>query len=294
MFHAILRVLLLAAIAYGCYAALLFLGQRAILYPGRVIRVPSQPPATAGMERLWLETGSGRTEAWFLPGTGHHPERRQPLLIFFHGNGEVIDFLPEQLAGARALGMGVLLVEYPGFGRSEGKPNEADITATAVAAFNAAARRHDVDPSRIVAFGRSLGGGAACALARRQPVRAVILQSPFTSIRSFAHQFLLPDFLIRDPFDNLAAVREYAGPLLVFHGRSDDIIPQRHGRELARVARSARFIDLPCAHNDCPPDLAAFWQTVGGWLQEQGVLSPAPGISPGERSEHPSQPFSTR
>ena len=78
MFHAIVRVLLLAAIAYGCYALLLFLGQRAILYPGRMIRVPPQPPSIAGMERLWLETGTDRVEAWYLPGVGHHPERRQP------------------------------------------------------------------------------------------------------------------------------------------------------------------------------------------------------------------------
>lgn len=285
MIHAISRVLLLAAIAYGCYAVLLFLGQRAVLYPGRMIRVPQQPQAFAGMERLWLETAGGRVEAWFLPAAGHHPERRQPLLIFFHGNGEVIDFLPDQVAGARALGMGVLLVEYPGYGRSAGKPGEADITATAVAAFNTVARRHDVDPARIVVFGRSLGGGAACALALRQPVRAVILQSPFTSVRAFARQFLLPGLMVRDPFDNLAAVRRYAGPLLIFHGRHDDIIPPRHGRELAQAARNARFIELPCAHNDCPPDIPAFWQTVGGWLQEQGVLTPR------EINMSPSQPL---
>ncbi len=272
MSNALSRMLLLAAIAYGCYAVLLFLGQRVMLYPGRMMRVPPQPPAIAGMERLWLETGSDRVEAWFLPGAGHHPERRQPLLVVFHGNGEVIDFLPEQMAGARGLGMGVLLVEYPGFGRSGGAPSEARITATAVAAFDTAARRHDVDPSRIVVFGRSLGGGAACALARRQPVRAVILQSPFTSVRAFSRQFLLPGFLVRDRFDNRAALKQFQGPVLIFHGRHDDIIPFRHGQELARTARSARLVELACAHNDCPPDLTSFWHTVGEWLREQGVL----------------------
>jgi fermentation-respiration switch protein FrsA (DUF1100 family) len=272
MANALSRMLLLAAIAYGCYAALLFLGQRVILYPGRMMRVPPQPPAVAGMERLWLETGSDRIEAWFLPGAGHHPERRQPLLIVFHGNGEVIDFLPEQMAGARGLGMGVLLVEYPGYGRSGGAPSEARITATAVAAFNAVARRHDVDPSRIVIFGRSLGGGAACALARRQPVRAVILQSPFTSVSAFSRQFLVPGFLVRDRFDNRAALTQFQGPVLIFHGRHDDIIPFRHGEELARIAHDSRLVELDCAHNDCPPDPAAFWRLVGDWLREQGVL----------------------
>lgn len=266
---------MLAAVAYGCYAALLFLGQRLILYPGRMFRVRPQPPAVAGLEQLWLDTGRDRVEAWFLPGAGYHPERRQPLLIFFHGNGEVIDFLPRQLAGARALGMGVLLVEYPGYGRSGGSPSERAITATAEAAFTAAARRHDVDPSRIVLFGRSLGSGAACALAGRQPVRALILQSPFISVRAFAGQFFLPGFLVRDRFDNRAALERFRGPVLIFHGRRDNVIPFHHGRELARTVPGARFLELDCTHNDCPPDPASFWQLVGEWLREQGVVSAA-------------------
>jgi uncharacterized protein len=272
MVHSLLRIVALLAVLYGGYAALLFAAQRWLIYPGRSIRVPAQPPALAGLESLWLESGSGRTEAWFLPGAGHHPQRRQPVALFFHGNGEVIDFLPEQVAGLRAQGLGVLLVEYPGYGRSPGAPSERRIIATAVAAFQAMARRPDVDPSRIVAFGRSLGCAAACALADRQPLRALILQAPFTSTRPFARRLLLPGFLVRDLFDNRAALGRFAGPVLILHGRHDDVVPFAHGEELARAARQARFVPLDCAHNDCPPDPAAFWRTVGEFLRENGVL----------------------
>ena len=278
----LLRVLLLAAFAYCSYALLLFLCQRIIIYPGRTIRVNDPPPARAGVERLWLEHSAGRSEAWLLPATGGSGPR--PLVLFFHGNGEVIDFLPQQVAGLCRQGLHVLLVEYPGYGRSAGSPGEGSITASALAAYDAMAKRTDVDPTRIIAFGRSLGGGAACALSRQRPVAALVLQSTFTSTRPFARQFLLPGFLLRDVYDNLAAVRSFAGPILVAHGTRDDIIPFWHGQELARAAAHGHFLEFACSHNDCPPDEDAYWESVVGFLRDAGVI-PAPKAALGERGQ---------
>ncbi|HEY6008235.1 MAG TPA: alpha/beta hydrolase [Geobacteraceae bacterium] len=269
---AILRIGAALAAAYACYGGLVFLSQRAIIYPGRTIRVPSVPPA--GVKPLWVETAAGRAEAWFFPAAGVAAGPR-PALLFFHGNGEVIDFLPAEAAWLRALGLHVLLVEYPGYGRSTGTPSETAITATAVAAFDLLVGRADVDPGRVVAFGRSLGGGAACALARQRPLAALILQSPFTSTRPFARQLLLPGVLVRDVFDNRRALRDYAGPVLIFHGRRDGIIPFAHGRELAAIARRSRFVPLDCGHNDCPPDGEEFRRTFAGFLVAAGILQAA-------------------
>jgi fermentation-respiration switch protein FrsA (DUF1100 family) len=260
-------------VAYGFYAAFCFFAQRFIIYPGRTIRAPAAPPGpSAGIVPVRLETRFGRTEAWFLPGKGVSPGRR-PALLFFHGNGEIIDFLPEQLEGFRAMGMGVLLVEYPGYGRSEGKPSEAGIAATAVAAYDAMAGRNDVDPARMVAFGRSLGCGPACDLSRQRPLAALILQSPFISTRAFARRFLVPGFLIRDVYDNRTALTAFAGPVLILHGRSDDIVPFSHGEELARVARNASFVALDCTHNDCPPDWREFWRILADFLRLHGIVA---------------------
>lgn len=272
----LLRLLILAAVVYAAYALLCFLLQRSLIYPGRAIGVAGQPPQIPGMVPLRLDTGFGIVEAWFLPAKGMEAGRKGPVLLFFHGNGEVIDFLPEEAEGLRALGMGVLLVEYPGYGRSGGRPSEENITAAAVAAYDAVINRDDVDPRRVVAFGRSLGGGAACALSRERPLAAIILQSPFTSTRPFARRMLLPGFLVRDVFDNRTALAAYGGPVLVLHGIHDDIIPVGHGRELARTAPRGRLVELSCAHNDCPPDYGEFLRIVARFLGDEGVLGPLP------------------
>lgn len=269
-FQPILRFFTLALIAYAAYALLVFLMQRQIIYPGRYIRVNGPPPA--GLVPIAVGTATGRSEAWFMPPFKRSQGERRPLVIFFHGNGEVIDYLPEQAEGFRELGMGVLLVEYPGFGRSSGNPTESSITETAVAAYDAALQREEVDPERIVIFGRSLGGGAACAVAARRPSAALILQSAFTSTRPFARGFLVPGFLVRDVFDNSKVVAAYRQPILLFHGSSDTTVPPEHSRELQRLAPRSRLVEFPCGHNDFPPDWREFYQIIAAFLKDTGVV----------------------
>ncbi len=273
MVSGISRILLIIVAIYCGYALLCFIFQRYLLYPGRGFASSSAIPATYNnIEKLWLETRFGRNEAWFLPAKGAHPGRH-PAVLFFHGNGEIIDSLPGELEGFRKLGIAVLLVEYPGYGRSPGSPSEASITAAAVSAYDWLISRTDIDRNRIIAFGRSLGGGPVCALSRQRQLAALILQSPFTSTRPFARRYLLPGFLLRDVYDNRAALNVYNGPVLIMHGLHDDIVPVSHGKELARVARHASFVPLPCAHNDCPPDISEFWRLVGEFLQTNRLVS---------------------
>jgi len=274
-FQTLLRLLTLAVFAYAAYALLMFLMQRQMIYPGRYIRVSGPPPA--GIVPLAVVTAAGRGEAWFMPPLKRKQGERRPLVIFFHGNGEVMDYLPEQAEGFRGLGMGVLLVEYPGFGRFPGNTDEKGITEAAVAAYDAVLRREEVDPQRIVLFGRSLGGGAACALAARRPSAALILQSTFTSTRAFAGAYLVPGFLVRDVFDNARVVAAYRQPVLLFHGSGDTTIPPQHSRELQRLAPRARLVEFPCDHNDFPPDWNEFYRVIGAFLKDAGVVPQPPG-----------------
>ena len=266
----LIRCFTIAIIVYAAYALLIFLLQRQILYPGRHIQVSGQLPA--GIFPIQVVTAVGNSEAWFMPPLKREMGERRPLVIFFHGNGEVIDYLPEQAEGFRELGAGVLLVEYPGFGRSTGEPSEKSITGTAVAAYDAVLKREEVDPERIVIFGRSLGGGAACALAARRPSAALILQSTFTSTRPFARNYLAPGFLIRDAFDNSKVVSRYRQPILLFHGSSDTIVPAEHSRMLQQLAPHARLVEFPCGHNDFPPDWREFYRLIAVFLRDAGIV----------------------
>lgn len=246
------------------YLAVAFAGQRALLFPRPELAfVPGRPPDA---KQVWLATSAGRVEAWYLPPRSS--PRPAPVLVYFHGNGELIDFLPANFDEPRDLGLGVLLVEFPGYGRSAGSPSQESITSTALAAFDWTQRQTDVDPDRIVAYGRSLGGAAATILASSRKSAALVLESTFTSVRSFAHGLMVPEFIVRDPFDNLSLLANYPGPALIFHGEQDEIIPFVHGQQLARAARSGELHPLPCGHNDC----ATQWATVRKFLITHDVL----------------------
>jgi hypothetical protein len=248
------------------YWAVAYLIQRSILYPA-----PAAPEVDAAADRpdvkvLWLGPDA-KVEAWYLPPRNAHGPA--PALIYTHGNGELIDHWLEEFEVPRAWGMGILLVEYPGYGRSRGAPSEHAIEETVIAAYDYLATRPEIDPEGIVAYGRSLGGGAACRLAKNRKLEAMILESTFTGVRPLALRFGLLGPLVRDPFDNLTQVSRFHGPLLIIHGERDAIIPVAHGRTLARAARSAElYLWKGCGHNDCPRP----WSLIESFLKRHGIL----------------------
>jgi fermentation-respiration switch protein FrsA (DUF1100 family) len=260
---------------YCVYCLLLFLMQRSILFPRN--QIPKAPErdtlvSIAGLEKILLKTEYGKIEAWFLPPIHGREPFPAPAVIFGHGNAELIDFWPEALKNFTQMGIGLLLVEYPGYGRSPGTPSERSIRHTFVAAYDALVSRKDVDPSRIILFGRSLGGGAVCALTLEKPSAALILMSAFTSVHSLAAKFGVPKFLIRDPFNNLEAVKRYREPVLVIHGLNDNIIPFSHATALHQAAQNSTLITYKAGHNDCPPDWNKFWKDIKLFLNNNGII----------------------
>ncbi len=257
---------------YLAYCGLLFLVQRQMLFPRYLVATPSQDEDIPFVEKIWIETATGKIEAWFLPPDPVNGATPAPAVIFAHGNGELIDFWPHELKKFNGFGVGVLLVEYPGYGRSQGAPSQKNITEAFNRAYDVLIERQDVDPTKIILFGRSVGGGAVCALAAQRPSAALILMSAFISVRSFAKRYLAPAVLIRDPFDNLSVVREYKGPTLVIHGKFDEVIPYSHGMTLYRASRNATMITYKSGHNDCPPNWKVFWQDIESFLHLYGII----------------------
>ena len=262
------------AVTVAVLVLLVLLFQRRLLFP----RPPAPsvaPPVPAGAEVLRLDVGGDEVEAWLLPpldadgapvgaaGAG----AGAPVLVFTHGNGEIVDHWLPYMGEPRRWGFAVLLVEYPGYGRSGGSPSEESLRRTMLAAHDALAARDDVDVARLVAHGRSLGGAAACLLAAERPVSALILESSFTSVRSMARRMGVPGFLVLDPLDNETALAAYDGPVLVLHGEADRVVPFAEGEALARVA-GVSVERMPCGHNDCPRP----WPAVRGFLEQNGLL----------------------
>lgn len=253
--------LAMAGIA-GAYLGMLFLVQRSLLFPAPD-RVSDRD--VRGAEIVPLATASGSLPALLLAPESARPV---PLVIFTHGNAELAtDWLPEFVEIVH-WGVAVLLVEYPGYGGSPGRPSESSITDAIRAAYDWAAADRRIDAKRIVAYGRSLGGGAASRLAADRPLAALILESAFTSVADFSGRLLAPGFLVRDRFDNRAALAKYRGPLLVIHGTHDTIVPIAQGRELAALVPGARFHEIDCGHNDCPRE----WPTIRAFLTAAGIL----------------------
>jgi hypothetical protein len=249
--------------------------QRRFLYPGAYADPPSSGTPPDGVEAVWLTHAGGRSEAWHLPPARQATGVPAPALIHFHGNGEFIDDRLEALRPfAEELGMHLLLVEYPGFGRSPGVPTREAIVAAAGAAWRTLAARDDVDAERIAVMGRSLGGGPAAELARERGAAALVLQSTFTDVGTMAARHSgIPPALIRDRWQPARALAAYGGPTLVLHGRRDRIVPFRHGEALAAVHPGVRFLPLDCGHNDCPPPGPAWWGAVRSFLVDAGVLA---------------------
>ncbi len=187
-----------------------------------------------------------------------------PLVIYFHGNGEVAYWSIESFRSFLDLNVAVLLLEYPGYGGASGSPSQESIEIAALSAYDKMAARPDIDQSAIVAYGRSIGGGPATGLAAKRPVSAIVLESTFFSLESLVAEMGYPSFLLRDDFNNGAVIERLEIPLFLFHGRRDRVIPFSHSQRLASIAPRATFSDADCGHNDCArplPGLLDFLST---------------------------------
>lgn len=262
-----LKKILIIFSFYFAYLFLIFIFQRSLIYPGKYIKTSGNVPVHSGLKRIWIDTSVGRIEAWFSPVKDLKNGEKRPAVMFAHGNYEIIDYNYREALRYNRLGIHAFLIEYPGYGRSEGSPSQETIEETFIKAYDWLIDNPKVDVDRIIAHGRSLGGGAVCLLASKRNVRALILQSTFTDLGQFAWSYFAPPFLVRDPFNNLSVVASFNGPILIFHGKYDDVIPYKNGVKLHKNARMGRLITMDCHHNNCPVDGDEFWGYIREFLK---------------------------
>lgn len=246
-------------------AALLMLAGLFWLEP-RLVYIPTplegnryaSTPTELGIpyERLALTTPDGTNIiSWLLV---HEDAKTRPYVMYFHGNGSN---LPGYLALCTVLyelGANVLMLEYRGYGESDGRPSEPGLYQDAKTAYDALLAR-GVSPEQIVLYGFSLGTGVATYLASQVEVAGVMLEAPFTSLPAAARAAygpLTPTFLMRNRFDSLARVGDIDAPLMVMHAPGDRVIPFAQGKQLYDAANEPKtFVTLSGDHNTLVSDL---------------------------------------
>jgi fermentation-respiration switch protein FrsA (DUF1100 family) len=159
-------------------------------------------------------------------------------ILYAHGNAEDLGGIKQILEKLRDLGFSVFAYDYRGYGTSEGTPTENNAYQDIDTAYNYLTQELKIAPQQIIVFGRSVGGGSAVDLAARKPVAGLIIESTFVSAFRVIMPFAILPF---DKFTNLEKIKRVKCPVLVMHGRADDIIPFAHGEELFAAAPSPKL-----------------------------------------------------
>jgi uncharacterized protein len=256
------------AVAVGLTLAV-YLAQDALIFhrqpidEGRRAQIATAHPQVAD---LWLAAADGvRVHAW-------HIKSGAPLLIYFGGNAEEVSWMIPA-ASTEVPGASWLLMDYRGYGQSEGSPSEKALVADALALYDHAAKLPGVDPKRIYVFGRSLGSGVAVALAAQRPLAGLILATPYDSLASVAKRYYwyLPvDLMLKHRFDSIAFAPDLKVPLLCLIAERDEVIPPAHAERLFDAwAGPKRELLLQAAGHNTTDAHPLFWPSIREFLAQK-------------------------
>lgn len=251
--NSLLRILVIGVAAWAIVVTWVWLTQDRLVYFPQIGRDNRATPAAAGLhfEDFRLQTEDGETlAAWWIPAAA---DKAQGAVLLLHGNAGSIADRIMYLPHFTTMGYGVLLVDYRGYGRSSGSPDEEGTYADARAAWRWLKDR-GFAAGDIVMVGESLGGAVAAELAARVQPRALLLLSTFTSVNDLGaelYPWLPVRWISRFRYDTLQGVKDYRGPVLVVHSRDDEIVPFAHGQRLQAAAGArGQLLEMRGGHND--------------------------------------------
>ena len=240
---------IIAAFYVGLSLLLFLFQSRFIFFPLRQIEAT---PAIIGLpyETVQFEAEDGvRLSGWFIPA-----EEAKHVVLFFHGNAGNISHRLESIALFHRLGLSIFIIDYRGYGQSEGSPSEDGTYRDAAAAWQYLTEERNIATDQIIIFGRSLGGAVATWLAHNHPPKALIIESTFTSVPDMGvrqYPFLPIRLLARIHYNSLERIPQINVPILIVHSSEDEIIPYSHGQQLFQAANEPkRFLQLRGGHNE--------------------------------------------
>ena len=256
MIRALLLVLGVAAAGYVAILVWLVGNEDRIVFqpePGPV-PVPALDDGTV-IEAVQFPSGDGTPlTAWRLAPSPAAPAGRWVLVLHGNAGNLATPGRPEHDQQLHGLGLGVLALDYRGYGLSGGVPSEAGLYADATAAYQYLRDTLRVPPARILIYGHSLGSGVAVELATRVEAAGLILEGAFTSVpdrSAEVYPWLPVRWIGHNRFPSLARIGAVRMPVLIIHGRDDQTIPIGHGRRLHQAARAPRtFLEVAGGHDD--------------------------------------------
>ena len=225
-------------VLYVGAAAALYLSQRSLMYFPETAPPRRRKPDCPGQRGCAYRVGRRAIVAWHVA-----PLQGKPVVVYFHGNGGALQYRVERFRKLIADGIGLVALEYRGYGGQDGSPSEAGLIADAEAAYGFAAARYKSE--QIVLWGESLGSGVAVALAAAKPVGRVILEAPFTSAAAVGakrYWYMPVRLLMTDQYRSDERIGKVTAPLLILHGLHDQVVPYAMGERLFDLANKPKHI----------------------------------------------------
>jgi fermentation-respiration switch protein FrsA (DUF1100 family) len=272
--HRLARLFVFAAYGYlgvmlGVMLVILALENRLLFYPVTAAEDWEPPPPELRVDDVEFTSRDGtRLHAWWATPRGWEPS--QGALLYCYGNAGNLSYRGEPVRRWRdALHTAVLIFDYPGYGKSGGRPSEAGCYAAADAAYDWLTQAQQVPGERVLLYGASLGGAVATDLAARRPHRGLILMSTFSSLPDMAQQTLpwLPArWMVRNRFDTLVKLGTCCQPVFIAHGTADGMVPFAHGQRLFAAAREPKHFCPLVGHGHNDPPGPDFYEAVREFL----------------------------
>ena len=241
-------VIIVAGLGLGVLSLLYVFQEKMVFFPGKRI---VDTPETIGLhyEDVYLATDDDlRLHGWYIP----HADA-QATVLFFHGNAGNISHRLDSISIFHELGLSVFIIDYRGYGRSDGRPSEPGTYQDALAAWNYLVDERRLRPDEIIIFGRSLGGGVGAQLAATVTPAAVILESTFTSIKElgkYYYPYLPVSRIVRIHYPVDEYIASFKCPVMVIHSDEDDVVPVQHGQRLFEHAPEPKmFLPISGDHN---------------------------------------------
>ncbi|MCQ9208560.1 MAG: alpha/beta hydrolase [Omnitrophica bacterium] len=244
MLKVIVYIIVLVLVIFGYVR---FMENRIIFYPMKGLEFTPKLIALP-FENIYINTRDNvRIHGWFIPA-----ENQRGTFLFFHGNAGNIGHRLEKILVLHKMQLNIFIIDYRGYGLSQGRPSEKGMYLDAKAAYDYLVNKRGLGAEKIMLYGESLGTAAAVDLASKEQVGGLIIESGFSRGKDMAKKIYpyLPEFFFTNNFDSISKIKKVKAPKLIIHSKNDEIVPFRLARKLYEAAGAPKeFTELIGAHN---------------------------------------------